>query len=75
MHDFTSTKPGAVIFLCVKDIECVYLYKLTSIKSGVDIYLCVNDIEFAYLYDFASTKPGASCFCVLRISNMSICTI
>ena len=32
------------MFLCVKDIEYVYLYNLTSIKSGTVIYLCFKDI-------------------------------
>jgi len=44
LYDFTSTKPGEVIYLCVKDIECVYLYDFTSIKPGAVMYLCVKDI-------------------------------
>jgi len=34
LYDFTSTKPGAVMYLCVKDNECDYLYDFTSTKPG-----------------------------------------
>jgi len=42
-------KPGAVMYLCVKGIECVYLYDCTSTKPVVVMYLGAKDIECVYL--------------------------
>jgi len=56
------------MYLCVKAIECVYLYDCTSTKPSAVMYLCVKDIECAYLYDFTSTTPGAVIYlCVKEI--------
>jgi len=32
------------MYLCVKDIECAYLYDFTSTKQGAVMYLRVKDI-------------------------------
>jgi len=54
------------MYLCVKDIECAYLYDFTSIKPGAIRYMCVNDIECVYLYEFTRTKPGTVMFLCVR---------
>ena len=56
MYDFISTKPVAVMYMSVKEIECLYLYNFTSTKPGAVMYLSVKDIECVYVYDCTSTK-------------------
>ena len=59
------------MYLCDKDIECVYLYDFTITKPGAVMHLCVTDIECVYQYDFTITKLRAvMCLCVKDIVSM-----
>ena len=74
-YDFTSDNPGAVIYLCVKDIECGYLYALTVL--GLELsFICVLGISNVSICMILPVLIQEwSCIYALRILNVSICMI
>jgi len=59
------------MYLCVKDIECVYLYDFTITKPGAVMYLCVKDLVHICMI-LPVLSQERSCICVLRTSCLFV---